>query len=178
MAAPYVDYLGRSVRIPEPAILKPVPLWTGKQLFPLLLKPNVADAIQVNSQYKVCRTVYSWALLCFMSYKVPSGSTFILNRRVDLGMGNTWCINGMCWLQEKNYDDTAISHHEGRPVMCPNEGRVVLQNGCVHALIRGGGCTVSGHCDSSAREKVWRCLKRGAGDVSPTGVTRVRTRHP
>ena len=171
MAASYVDYLGPSVCILEPAILKPVPLWTGKQLFPLLLKPNVADAIQVNSQYKVCRTVYSWALLCFkVSYKAPSGPTFILKWRVDLCMGNTWCIN--CWLQEKNYDDTAISHHEGRPVMCPNEGCIVLRNGYVRALIRGGGCTVSGHCDSSAREKVWRYLKRGAGDVSPSGQSR------
>ena len=52
-AASYLDALGPPVTIPEPAVLKPVPLWTGKQLFSLLLCPNDQDAIRVNLQLKV-----------------------------------------------------------------------------------------------------------------------------
>jgi hypothetical protein len=31
--------------LPPPAILKPVALWTGKQIFSLILKPNKASKI-------------------------------------------------------------------------------------------------------------------------------------
>ncbi|KAJ3236806.1 hypothetical protein HDU81_010375 [Chytriomyces hyalinus] len=43
------------VEIPPPTILKPMKLWTGKQVFSVLLKPNKKMAISVNLETK-CRT--------------------------------------------------------------------------------------------------------------------------
>lgn len=52
-AASYLEVLGQPVVIPEPAVLKPVRLWTGKQLFTLLLHPNEKDGVRVNVEFKV-----------------------------------------------------------------------------------------------------------------------------
>ncbi|KAJ3084695.1 hypothetical protein HDU99_007311 [Rhizoclosmatium hyalinum] len=43
------------VELPPPTILKPMKLWTGKQVFTVLLKPNKRMAISVNLETK-CRT--------------------------------------------------------------------------------------------------------------------------
>ncbi|KAI8613763.1 hypothetical protein BC830DRAFT_1130691 [Chytriomyces sp. MP71] len=43
------------VELPPPTILKPMKLWTGKQIFTVLLKPNKEMAINVNLETK-CRT--------------------------------------------------------------------------------------------------------------------------
>lgn len=39
------------VDLPPPAILKPVPLWTGKQVFNLLLRPN--KAVRLHSTFEL-----------------------------------------------------------------------------------------------------------------------------
>ena len=51
----YLDDANTHIEIPSPAILKPVALWTGKQIFSVLLKPNKDCDIQINLQTK-CRT--------------------------------------------------------------------------------------------------------------------------
>lgn len=38
--------------LPTPAILKPVKLWTGKQIFSLLLKPNKKCPVKINLKAK------------------------------------------------------------------------------------------------------------------------------
>ena len=46
-----IAYMGdalMSVDLPTPAIVKPVELWTGKQLFGMLIRPRAADRIFVN----------------------------------------------------------------------------------------------------------------------------------
>ncbi|KAJ3007733.1 UNVERIFIED_CONTAM: hypothetical protein HDU68_003379, partial [Siphonaria sp. JEL0065] len=43
------------IELPPPTILKPMKLWTGKQIFTVLLKPNKRMAIDVNLETK-CRT--------------------------------------------------------------------------------------------------------------------------
>ncbi|KAJ3073268.1 hypothetical protein HDU98_001886 [Podochytrium sp. JEL0797] len=43
------------IELPPPTILKPMKLWTGKQIFNVLLKPNKNMAIDVNLETK-CRT--------------------------------------------------------------------------------------------------------------------------
>ncbi|KAJ3348238.1 hypothetical protein HDU83_001425 [Entophlyctis luteolus] len=43
------------VELPPPTVLKPIQLWTGKQVFSVLLKPNRSMAINVNLETK-CRT--------------------------------------------------------------------------------------------------------------------------
>lgn len=39
------------VDLPPPAILKPVPLWTGKQVFNLLLRPN--RSVRLHSTFEL-----------------------------------------------------------------------------------------------------------------------------
>ena len=40
------------VRIPTPALLKPATLWTGKQVFSLLLKPNPEEGVLLSLEIK------------------------------------------------------------------------------------------------------------------------------
>jgi hypothetical protein len=43
----------QEVDVPVPAILKPVPLWTGKQVFTCIIKPNRYTTSFVNFEMKV-----------------------------------------------------------------------------------------------------------------------------
>lgn len=50
-----VSYLGDAMEhidLPPPAIFKPVQLWTGKQIFSLMVKPNAATRVLVNFEMK------------------------------------------------------------------------------------------------------------------------------
>lgn len=50
-----VAYFGdadEQIDIPVPAILKPIPLWTGKQLFSMMLRPNKESKVFVNFETK------------------------------------------------------------------------------------------------------------------------------
>ena len=40
------------IDLPKPAILKPKPLWTGKQIFSLMLRPNKRSKIKANLETK------------------------------------------------------------------------------------------------------------------------------
>ncbi|XP_017880116.1 DNA-directed RNA polymerase III subunit RPC1 isoform X1 [Ceratina calcarata] len=44
--------LAMSVNLPEPAILKPTQLWTGKQIFSLILRPNKSCNVRANLKTK------------------------------------------------------------------------------------------------------------------------------
>ena len=44
--------IAMSINLPEPAILKPTMLWTGKQIFSLILKPNNTCNIKANLKTK------------------------------------------------------------------------------------------------------------------------------
>lgn len=44
--------IAMSIDLPEPAILKPTVLWTGKQIFSLILKPNKHCNIKANLKTK------------------------------------------------------------------------------------------------------------------------------
>ncbi len=48
------------IDLPTPALLKPVPLWTGKQLYSLIMSPNKEDAVRVNLNFKV--RVFVWGV--------------------------------------------------------------------------------------------------------------------
>lgn len=55
----YCSYLADAdlqIDLPPPAIWKPVQLWTGKQVFNLLMRPNKSSKILVNLEAK-CRTL-------------------------------------------------------------------------------------------------------------------------
>jgi DNA-directed RNA polymerase III subunit RPC1 len=81
----------QNIDIPPPAIIKPVRLWTGKQLFSLVLKPNAQSRVQVNLEVK--GKSYSGAQthmcprdgwVCFRNSELISG----LLDKVTLGSGS------------------------------------------------------------------------------------------
>lgn len=47
------------IDLPPPAILKPVELWTGKQLFSLMLRPNKSSALSVYLEQVLLRCLAS-----------------------------------------------------------------------------------------------------------------------
>ena len=50
-----VSYYGNAeehIDLPSPAIIKPIELWTGKQVFGLMLRPNKASQVLVNFETK------------------------------------------------------------------------------------------------------------------------------
>jgi DNA-directed RNA polymerase III subunit RPC1 len=52
-AATFLEAGLERIDIPMPAVLKPTPLWTGKQLYSLLLRPNKSRIVSVNLVFKV-----------------------------------------------------------------------------------------------------------------------------
>lgn len=58
-----------NINIPPPAILKPMPLWTGKQVFSLIIKPNRECNVKANLETK--------------------GRAYTNNREL--------CVNDSCW---------------------------------------------------------------------------------
>ena len=40
------------IELPKPAILKPVRLWTGKQIYSLIIKPNSTSPVKANLRCK------------------------------------------------------------------------------------------------------------------------------
>lgn len=40
------------IKLPPPCVQKPVALWSGKQIFSLILRPNQSDKIKVNLKTK------------------------------------------------------------------------------------------------------------------------------
>ena len=58
------------VEVPPPAILKPTPLWTGKQVTTMLLRPNAAEALTPTLEVKACGYAgkkpdgSQWGIMC------------------------------------------------------------------------------------------------------------------
>jgi DNA-directed RNA polymerase III subunit RPC1 len=50
--ASYFGDAEETIDVPCPALLKPIPLWTGKQVFTLLLCPNQKDKVSVSFEAK------------------------------------------------------------------------------------------------------------------------------
>lgn len=48
----YFGDANESIEIPPPSILKPVELWTGKQVINVLLRPNRKSNVYVNTVVK------------------------------------------------------------------------------------------------------------------------------
>jgi hypothetical protein len=51
-AAACLSDANERIDVPLPAVLKPVPLWTGKQLYSLIMSPNEAETVRVNLNFK------------------------------------------------------------------------------------------------------------------------------
>lgn len=48
----YFNDCNERIELPPPAILKPVELWTGKQVIGVMLRPNKKNNVQVNTVLK------------------------------------------------------------------------------------------------------------------------------
>ena len=53
-----IAFVKKDVDVPIPSILKPVPLWTGKQVFTCIIKPNRHATSIVNFEMKVRFDIY------------------------------------------------------------------------------------------------------------------------
>ena len=54
-AASTMSDASEHITLPYPALLKPVPLWTGKQLISLLLRPSPKVDVSVSFEMWVCK---------------------------------------------------------------------------------------------------------------------------
>lgn len=83
----YLADANLQVDLPPPTVWKPVRLWTGKQVFNVLMKPNKASPINVNLEAK-CRTLEAPA----KSYGFPldmapnDGYLVIVNSEIMCGV--------------------------------------------------------------------------------------------
>jgi DNA-directed RNA polymerase III subunit RPC1 len=76
-----------NVQLPPPAIFKPIQLWTGKQVFSILMKPNISSTINVNLETK-CRTFGK------DEKHVKTGKPFNLSKTLSgSAMDNSMCPN-------------------------------------------------------------------------------------
>jgi hypothetical protein len=71
--------------LPPPAILKPVALWTGKQIFSLILKPNKAS--KINACLVTKGKSYTKVILFKIQF-VANLDNVIRKRTEDCSVGN------------------------------------------------------------------------------------------
>ena len=81
------------IEIPPPAILKPAPLWTGKQVFSMLLKPNKKDGVVLSLEIKAKN--FSSCSLDSNLWMCPNdGYVIIQNSELLCGNIDKNCIGG------------------------------------------------------------------------------------
>lgn len=81
------------VRIPTPALLKPATLWTGKQVFSLLLKPNPEEGVLLSLEIKAKN--FSTSQLDANLWMCPNdGYVVIQNSELLCGNIDKACIGG------------------------------------------------------------------------------------
>lgn len=123
-----VAYFGlaeEEVDVPIPAILKPVPLWTGKQVFTCIIKPNRYTTSLVNFEMKV----WWCALDIFQSMKVSAQTQLIAtlfsssSSSITSTGRNQYSCGPLLTLKEKNYDTNKKMKH-----FCPNDGWVAFRS--------------------------------------------------
>ncbi len=61
----YMGDAAESYDLPVPTIVKPVELWTGKQIFSAMVRPNAATRCSLPDDAVLCCAVLCCAALCF-----------------------------------------------------------------------------------------------------------------
>lgn len=83
------------IDLPPPTIIKPIRLWTGKQIFNVLMKPNKASNVKVNVEAR-CSTMHKPNPNHFPSYMTPAP---------DLSPNDGWLVivnsEIMCGVMDK-----------------------------------------------------------------------------
>lgn len=89
----YLSDAQEIVDLPPPTILKPVPLWTGKQVFSMLLKPNKKDGVVLSLEIKAKN--YSVSKYDSNVWMCPNdGYVVIQNSELLCGNIDKNCIGG------------------------------------------------------------------------------------
>ncbi len=60
----YMGDAAESYDLPVPTIVKPVELWTGKQIFSAMVRPNAATRCSLPDDTVLCCAVLCCAVLC------------------------------------------------------------------------------------------------------------------
>lgn len=90
----YMSDAELQIDIPPPTIIKPVQLWTGKQIFGVLMKPNRKSRVRVNLEAR-CQT-----------YHAPKLEQFVgIDPLPDLSPNDGWLVvvnsEVMCGVMDK-----------------------------------------------------------------------------
>lgn len=122
------------VELPPPTIVKPVKLWTGKQLFQVLLSPNAKNSLNINLEVKE-KNIYERDT--FMDPK--DGCTSLSYLRVA---SRSDCFPRRCVFPQLGVDhrhvgqDSAGRRLEGLAVLPPHQGAWPDGCGRVHVASR------------------------------------------
>lgn len=91
------SYMGDAefhIDLPPPAIMRPMQLWTGKQIFNVLMRPSRSSPVRVNLEAK-CQTFHA-----------PQVGSFGFNPLPDLSPNDGWLVvvnsEVMCGVMDKS----------------------------------------------------------------------------
>lgn len=107
----YFDSCTTTIRVPPPTIIKPMKLWTGKQLMSLWLKPNKSpEHAVVNLKVKAG------------NYEGPPAAGYFPEQDEKEGAGDEMSDEGE--VEAKSGSGSS----EAAPWMCPRDGYVIIHN--------------------------------------------------
>jgi DNA-directed RNA polymerase III subunit RPC1 len=85
----YFNDCNEKIELPPPAILKPIELWTGKQVIGIMLRPNRTSNVQVNTVLKERNYSGAGEHMCLNDgYVVFQNSELICGNLCKTTMGN------------------------------------------------------------------------------------------
>ena len=82
----YLDDAKTQFDLPPPTIHKPQQLWTGKQIFNLLMRPNAQSKVTVNLETR-CRTANLDPNLAHLADEVKADDGFLVIRNSEIMAG-------------------------------------------------------------------------------------------
>lgn len=115
------------ISLPHPAIVKPVTLWTGKQIFSLILKPNKDCPINANLRTKGKQYCGKGEDLCFNDSFVVIQNSELLAGSLDKGTLGSGSKNNIFYILLRDWGQMAAADAMSRlarlaPVYLSNRG--------------------------------------------------------
>ncbi|XP_048419560.1 DNA-directed RNA polymerase III subunit RPC1 isoform X2 [Stegostoma tigrinum] len=115
------------ISLPPPAILKPVTLWTGKQIFSLILKPNKDCPIKANLRTKGKQYCGKGEDLCYNDSFVVIQNSELMSGSLDKGTLGSGSKNNIFYILLRDWGQMAAADAMSRlarlaPVYLSNRG--------------------------------------------------------
>ncbi|XP_064369892.1 DNA-directed RNA polymerase III subunit RPC1 isoform X2 [Dromaius novaehollandiae] len=115
------------VRLPPPAILKPVTLWTGKQVFSLILKPSDDCPVKANLRTKGKQYCGKGEDLCFNDSYVTIQNSELMSGSMDKGTLGSGSKNNIFYILLRDWGQVEAADAMSRlarlaPVYLSNRG--------------------------------------------------------